>query len=156
MKLTQDSLTDWIQLAFTILAGLYALLLLRQSNKEKRRKYIADILDRFYNDYEMRTIIYAIDGGRNINEIRFGGQLEQQADKIIKYLDYIGYLLKEGSLKIKDIKPFHYEINRILNNNAVKKYIEWLLTIGVTLENLNYLLIESSKTSNRLSRNVKH
>ena len=91
MNLAQDSLTDWIQLGFTVLAGLYALYLMRQSSKDKRNHYVADILNSLYNDNEMRTIIYSIDSGRNINEIRFGGQLEQQADKLIKYFDYIGY-----------------------------------------------------------------
>lgn len=139
MTLAPDSLTDWLQLAFTILGGLYALYLLRQSHKDKRNQYVIEILNRLYNDKEIRTIIYSVDSGRNVNEIRFGGQLEQQADKTIQYFDYIGYLIKEGNLKLNDIRPFRYEINRILNNGTVQEYINWLRTIGVTLEHLNYL-----------------
>ena len=139
MNLGQDSLTDWIQLGFAVLAGIYALYLFRQSNREKRNQYVSDILNRFYNDTEIRTIIYAVDSGRNVNEIKFGGQYEQQADKTIKYLDYVGHLLKEGNLKQNDIKPFRYEIGRILKNGTVEKYINWLIQIGVSLENLDYL-----------------
>jgi hypothetical protein len=84
MNFAQDSLTDWLQLIFTILGGLYALYLLRQSHKDKRNQYVIEILNRLYNDKEIRTIIYSVDSGRNVNEIRFGGQLEQQADKTIQ------------------------------------------------------------------------
>ena len=139
MILAQDSLTDWIQLVFTIFGGLYALYLLRQSHKDRRNQYVVEILNRLYNDKEIRTIIYTVDSGRNVNEIRFGGIFEQQADKTIRYFDYIGYLIKEDNLKFTDIRPFRYEINRILNNVRVREYIDWLRTIGVTLEHLKYL-----------------
>ena len=139
MNLAQDSLTDWIQILFTMTAGIFALFLFKQSNKEKRNKYVADILNRFYSDNEIRTIIYSVDSGKNIKEIKFGGQLEQQADKTIQYFDYIGYLIKEGNLKPRDTRPFKYEINRVLNNKTIQGYIDWLKTIGVTLDNLVYL-----------------
>jgi hypothetical protein len=96
-------------------------------------------MNRFYDDIEIRTIIYAVDSGRDSSEIKFTGKLEQQADKTIKYLDYIGYLLSEGRLKANDIKPFRYEITRLLKSGVVKKYIKWLSEIGVSLENLEPL-----------------
>lgn len=139
MTLALDSLTDWIQLGFTVLGGLYALYLLRQSNKEKRNQFVLDILNRLYNDNEIRMIIYSVDSGQNLDEIRYQGKLEQQVDKTIQYFDYIGYLIKEGNLKLNDIRPFKYEINRILNNTKVIEYINWLRSIGVALDNLDNL-----------------
>jgi len=139
MSLEQDSLTDWIQLCLTILGGLYALWLFRQSNQEKRNLYVADIMNRFYDDVEIRTIVYAGDSGRDVHEIKFQGKLEQQADKTIRYLDYIGYLLKDNKLKAKDLKAFRYEMTRLLKNSIMQRYVEWLTGIGVSLENLEYL-----------------
>lgn len=139
MNLAQDSLTDWIQILFTTTAGIFALFLFRQSNKEKRNKYVSDILNKFYGDTDIRTIIYSVDSGKNTKEIKFGGQFEQQADKTIQYFDYLGYLIKEGELKPKDLRPFKYEIKRVFNNETVQEYIEWLKTIGVTLDYLNNL-----------------
>src|SRR5689334_17247333 len=98
MDFAKDSLTNWTQLGFTVIAGLYALYLLRKSSKEKRNQYVVEILNRLYNDREIRTIIYAVDSGENIQEIRYLGNLEQQADKTIQYFDYIGYLIKENNL----------------------------------------------------------
>jgi hypothetical protein len=139
LKFLGSSITDWFQIVLTIVGGIYVLWLLRQSNKEKRNLYVAEIMNKFYDDIEIRTIIYAVDSGRDIEEIKFTGKLEQQADKTIKYLDYIGYLLAEGRLKTSDIKPFRYEITRLLKSGVVKKYIKWLSDIGVSLENLDSL-----------------
>ena len=139
MELENGSLTDWIQLIFAICAGIYALYLFRESNKEKRNAFVLEILNKLYNDSEIRTLIYSVDTNTNVDEIRYRGALEQQADKTIQYFDYIGYLIKNGNLKLDDIKPFKYQISRILNNGNVKNYIKWLREIGVTLDNLKYL-----------------
>jgi hypothetical protein len=145
MKLAPDSLTNWIQLTFTLVGGIYALYLLRQSHKDKRNQYVVEILNRLYNDKEIRAIIYCVDSGRNVNEIRYGGELEQEADKTIQYFDYVGYLIKEGNLKSEDIKPFEYEITRILTNEVVCTYIDWLRGIGVALQHLSYLRGDKSR-----------
>ncbi len=139
MELDKSSLTDWIQLIFAICAGIYALYLFRESNKEKRNSFVLEILNRLYNDAEIRLIIYSVDTHNNIDQIKFQGTLEQQADKTLQYFDYIGYLVKNGNLKLNDIKPFRYQIERVLNNDNVKRYIKWLKGLGVSLENLEYL-----------------
>ena len=139
MTFTSDSFCDWLQVGFTIAAGIYVLYLFRQSNREKRSKHVYDIINWFYSDNEIRTIIYTVDSGHNVKEIKFKGLLELQADKTIKYFDYIGYLIKEGDLKQKDIRPLKYEIDRVLNKGTVQEDINWLRKIGVPLENLKYL-----------------
>jgi hypothetical protein len=136
MEITKNNVTDWIQLLFIVFGGLYALYLLRQSNRDKRNKFVLDIIDRFFDDNEIKTILYSVDQGRDIDEIKFGGKLEHPADKTIKYIDYLGRLLKQGDLKQKDIVTFRYEIKRILESKGVQNYIEWLLLIGVNLDNL--------------------
>lgn len=97
------------------------------------------VLNKIYNDHEVRTILYSVDTGRDVKEIRFQGQLEKEADKTIRYFDYIGYQLKQRNIKQKDIEPFRYEIDRILINKQVEEYVQWLRAIGVKLEYLGYL-----------------
>lgn len=143
MKIIGCSITDWIQLIFMLFAGIWAIYLLNKSNREKRNKLLLDILDRFMGDKDIKLILYSVDCGHDIEEIRFGGTLEQPADKTIKYIDYLGHLLKKNDLKESDISVFRYEIKRILNSPAVQEYISWLKRIGVSLENLDrfeYLL----------------
>lgn len=141
MCFAQDTLTSWIQLGFTFIAGIYALMLLKQSNKDKKTQFINDIFKQFYNDDEIKKLLYAVDSGNDDEEIKFGGKLEQEGDKTIRYLDYIGYLIKEKHLKRSDINAFNYEVKRILGNEYVKKYIEdWLKKLpNMNLDNLKYL-----------------
>lgn len=143
--LTSDSLTDWLQVALTFFGGLYAIYLLRQSNRERRNQYVGEMMNRFYDDVEIRTVIYAVDSGRDVHEIRFKGRLEQQADKTIRYLDYVGYLLKENKLKKQDLRPFKYEITRLINHRVMNGYIQWLKSIDVNLDNLEHLRMAIDK-----------
>jgi hypothetical protein len=140
MEFEKDSITDWLQLAFTFFGGLYGLFLLNQSNKDKKAQFINDVLNRLYNDAEVRAILYSVDSGKNVKEIKYLGELEMQADKTLRYLDYIGYLVKKRHLKKGDLKPFEYEISRILNNEEIRSYYDnWLQSIGVQLLYLKYL-----------------
>lgn len=135
----KSGLAEWIQLVFAVVAGCYALYLFRQSRREKRNQFILEILNKIHNDEEVRTIIYEIDRGKDLSGIRYKGSLEKQADKIIQYFDYIGFLIKEGNIKQSDIRPFRYQINKVLTNEEVKIYIKKLKNNGVSLDNLKYL-----------------
>lgn len=139
MELEKDSLTDWIQLIFSLIGGLYALYLFQRSIRDKRNQYVQEVLNGIYNDLEVRKVLYSVDTGTETDEIRFGGQLEKEADKTIRYFDYVGYLIKQGNIRRTDIEPFEYEINRILHNPIVLEYISWLRGIGVRLDYLQFL-----------------
>jgi hypothetical protein len=131
---------DWkyiIQLTFTVLGGGYALFLFYQSNKEKRNQLVLDIYNGIYNDEDIRKLLYTVDSG-DTSEIKFQGELERETDKTLRYFDFIGHLIKDKSLSKKDVAPFKYEIGRILKNNDVIEYIEWLERIGIELKNLKY------------------
>ena len=138
MNFTDSSITDIIQMVFALIGGMYALFLLRQSNKEKRNQLMVDIYNGFYGDEEIRRILYAVDTGQGVNEIRFQGKLEREADKTLRFLDFVGHLIRQKSITKSSVAPFQYEIGRILKNQKVKEYIIWLETIGVNLENLQY------------------
>lgn len=134
-----SSITDWLQIGFGLIAASYALFLLRQSNREKRKQFILELYHHFYGDQEIRDVIYYVDGVEPDGRIKYQGQLEKQADKTIHYLDLVGQFIKNKSLRPRDVMKFKYEIGRILNHPEVVSYIGWLKTIGVHLVYLKYL-----------------
>ena len=135
----KNNITDWMQIFFTLIAGCYALYLLNQNNRLRRKQYIFELYNTLHNDDEIMQIIYSVDKNRETNEIRFNGKLEKQADKTLRYFDFIGLLIKDRDLIPHDIIAFQYVINRVLKNEDVKKYIKWLEGINVNLDNLKYL-----------------
>jgi hypothetical protein len=135
----QPNITDWLQLIFTIFGGCYAIYLLRQNNKEKKKQFLLELFNNFYGDKEIREVIYYVDSGPSDKSIKFKGSLEKQADKTIRYLDHVGQFVKDGLLDKKDIASYRYEIKRILENDEMKNYVKWLNDIGVKLDNIKYL-----------------
>ena len=75
MSLSLDQIIGLTQLGFIVIGGIYALYLLRQSNRDKRNQLVLDVLDRFYEDDEIRMILYTVDHGLDTEEIRFNGRL---------------------------------------------------------------------------------
>lgn len=130
---------DIAQLIFTIVGGIYALVLFKQSYIEKKNQFLIDIYDKFYNNKEINEILYSIDKEKQLGEIRYGGKLEIAADKTLRFLDLIGQLIKDKQLTKRDIQGFKYEINIILNNAEIIKYLEWLEETGVVLHNIKTL-----------------
>jgi hypothetical protein len=131
---------DIAQLIFTVLGGVYALVLFHKTNIEKKNIFIIAIYDRFYNDTEIRKILYVVDKEeREMEKIKYNGRLEKEADKTLRFLQYIGQLINDKQLKLSDIHLFKYEIDTILNNFYVQKYIDHLNENGVILKNLNVL-----------------
>lgn len=135
-----SSITDWIQVCFTTIAGCYAIFLFGRNLREKQKKFLLNIFNYLYNDEDVTDILYYVDSGNNQDLIKYKGSLERKADKTLHYLDFVGKFIKEGDLKYDDLIKFKYEIRRILNNQEVKNYIEWLREkLGVPLEYLPYL-----------------
>lgn len=113
MNIPDISLTLAIaQVLFTLIAGVYAIFLFHKANKEKRDRFILEIYDRFYGDHEIREVLYYVDRNENLGKIGFKMELERQADKTIKFLDFIGHQLKQKQIRTRDINSFIYEFIR--------------------------------------------
>lgn len=134
----ETSITEWIQVGFVFIAGCYALYLLRQRNRIKRKEFVLKIYDALHNDKEIEEVIYKVDSNET-SEIKYKGTLERQADKTLRYFDFIGQLIKDKHLKPHDIEGFKYEIKRVLFNKDVRDYILWLKSINVNLDNLKFM-----------------
>ncbi len=133
------SITDWIQLTFAVVGGIYALFLFRKANRERRTERVHGVLKSIYEDADISRILYAVDTNKETAEIRHLGKLERSADKTLRYLDYLGFLIDQDDLTLADLRPFTYEISRILAHKQIQRYIAWLRRIGVKLEYLDRL-----------------
>jgi hypothetical protein len=130
---------DLAQLLFTIIGVVSGITLFIQSNIEKKNTFILSIYDRFYNDVDIKKILYYVDRDEHLDKIKYLGEYEFEADKTLRFLDFIGKLVKDKQLKKNDIYSFKYEIGVILNNLEVKHYLQSLLDEGIILDNLEYL-----------------
>lgn len=130
---------DLAQLLFTIVGVISGVILFIKSNKEKKNIFIIGIYDRFYNDTDIRKILYYVDKDLKENKIRYNGELEMEADKTLRFLDLIGQLIRDNQLRKKDIRPFSYEIDVILNNTEIRSYLQFMTDAGVNLKNLELL-----------------
>lgn len=137
-----------LQFLATVVGGAFALYLLMRANKEKRQFTILNIFDKVYGDTDMVAVLYAADKNQGLKKL---GEkldlknpetvrLEKETDKILRYFDFIGALLKSGQLKEKDLAPFAYELDVVLFHPTINRYIEHLRTTGVNLANLAYLI----------------
>ncbi len=158
---------DYISLAQLVVSlggGAYALYLFKQSNREKSNTFTTLIYDRFYNDNEIRTLLYSLDKHKTTanltptliaalppgalpliktEEIKVDGQLELAADKALRFLNYIGGLAKDGALRKSDVALFRYEINLFLGPSGgehMQNYLQHFLTLQVELkDNIDFL-----------------
>lgn len=150
-----DGLISSLQLLATCLGGLFAVLLLRQSNKEKKLSFISNIFERLYDDESIVKVLYAADKDEGLEEIKqkvllhieSKVELEMEVDKTLRYLDYVGSLVKGKYLSAKDLTPFKYEICVVLNNEDIMGYWEHLNTIKITFNNLDYLKVQLCEES---------
>ncbi|UKT66021.1 hypothetical protein [Pedobacter mucosus] len=137
-----------LQLLATVIGGLFALLLLNKSNQDKRLTHLLSIFNKLYNDPDIAKALYAIDKRIGLNELAAKqitdkynvASLEMETDKLLKYLDFVGALLKAKKIKCKDLEPFGYEFKIIKENTDLIAYRKYLKTIDVKLNNLDYLL----------------
>lgn len=127
-----------VQLLCTLVGGMFALYLFWQSNREKRQSFVVTLYDKLYNDPEIRSLLYALDKEQDLAEINPRKKLEQAADKTLRFLDFVGGLIKNGSLRRHDIYSFEYEL-QLLKHQALQQYQRHVMAHHVQLNNLEYV-----------------
>lgn len=147
MHLTFEHIISILQLLTTIVGGAYAVFLFRRSNIEKRHSFILSIYDRLYNDVNISKVLYAADYQKGLEKLkdklthRKPGdvELENELDRALRYLDFIGSLLRQRMIRKTDLAPFEYAIGTILSEKTIVEYIDYQKEIKVNFDNLDYL-----------------
>lgn len=120
---------DFGVLICTIIGVTLALYQYYNSERLKRSHYLRELMDKLRGDKEIRHFIQLIEhDGFIYDQKHFNNtQLEIEADKALEYLSYICYLRKAKEISKAEFVFFEYEINHMLIDTEVKKYLKAIL-----------------------------
>lgn len=109
-----------------IIGGLFAYKQWEYSNKTKRADFINQIIINLRFDKEMAETMNMIDYSNKWYDEYFHNNksgLEYKVDKVLSYLSYICYLVKEKHISKIDFVILEYEINRTCLSSSVECYL---------------------------------
>lgn len=115
-----------LSVILVIIGGLFAYKQWEYSNKIKRAEFLDQIITNLRFDREIAETINMIDYSNGWYDEYFHNNrsgLEYKVDKVLSYLSYICYLVKEKHIRKIDFVILEYEINRICLSPAVKCYL---------------------------------
>ena len=93
-----------------------------------KAQFIMDITERYFQNDDVRKFYYKLDYGnwkfdaKNFEE----SDEERWLDHLLYTFDVIGQLVKIGTITIEDIEILAFQADRVLENEEVKKYLDWL------------------------------
>jgi hypothetical protein len=137
MQTSVQSLPDWAQLALLIIPAASAifaaigLLLsfyqLRRNNAQARLALMAESLRRFTGDEDIQRVFYAIEYSKfKYDEEFHGSQHERETDKLLRHFSNIALSWQGGLLSIRDLRPIQYYVLRVVQNDEVQKYLNFI------------------------------
>jgi hypothetical protein len=93
-----------------------------------RARFAFDINQAFFRSDSEREFFYRIEHEqfRFVPEEFSGSQDERDLDRILYRLSLVGKLLRDGVLRVDDIKFMKYIARSVLTNLEVQKYLLWL------------------------------
>ena len=148
-----ETCNQYLANCMTIFGGFIALVLLGitiyqidQQRKERKNQYLIKLFTLIYTNDQIMELLYRIDKSENLKEIRFGGNLEKQADATLKFLNLVGYLLKGNIITLEELDQVGYELKRFVNCKELMNYSDgWLEMIKVKVDGVPYLRKELNK-----------
>ncbi len=97
------------------------------NNTLVKAKMVSDSLHIFMNDETIQVAFYKIEyGDFQYGPDFHGSNEEKEIDKLLRHFSNLAIMWKNGLLNIDDIFPIQYFILRAVNNNQVKKYMEFI------------------------------
>ena len=120
--------TNWFSL-FSIIAlgigGIFALIQWHKSIQLKRSEFINQIIEKLRFNNEIVKAMYLVDYDQTWYDENFHGASEKEyvIDKLLSYLSYICYLIKEHHLKKKESSILEYELRRACESWSVQAYL---------------------------------
>lgn len=127
--------------AVVALGSLIALLLeYRRSNAVKRAGYIAQMIDKFRGDSDIRNVLYAFqyDLFRYTKDFHSNTEEQRKVDKALLYLSYVCYLAQKGIIAKDDFSFFEIDMRQTLTCPDVVDYLfnlyhlDYLESLGST------------------------
>jgi hypothetical protein len=82
----------------------------------------------YFGDEQTRRFFYQLDWGKwHFDPQRIANAEEEPwLDSLLYNLDVIGRMVRIGALHLEDAKLIAFQAARVLNNEEVARYLEWL------------------------------
>lgn len=146
MQDTQLSAGEWASIITAIVTSVGILLAyfeLHRSTRIQRGQFLLGATERYFAESEARRLFYDIDYNRfRINFIEgdpatverngqeakpfMRSEEERSLDSLLYTFDVIGRLVDLGSLDIREAEIFAFQAKRVLENESVLQYVEWI------------------------------
>lgn len=147
--------SDIIQCVVAIIALVFAIVQVVQSQRHKRAEFIINLYDEFIKDEDMMEMFYKIEYDEFVYDANFHQSPEEKKlDKLLGHFDNICSLYKMGILSDDDMRFVKYNISRVVTNDNVQKYFcfldSWYMSLGVEYIKCNNLrqYAQTIKSSN--------
>jgi len=98
----------------------------RRTNAQARATIVANCLERFMDDKDMKEIFYRIDHSNfQYDPKNFEGEeIEKQLDKLLMHFSAAALAWQADLLKTRDLRPLQYFVGRVLRDKEVKNYLK--------------------------------
>lgn len=93
--------------------------------RESRARFLFELINKFREDTDIKSLVYATDHGCDIKEIS-----EAQKDKTLTYMAYICHLRKMCLISDEEYGFFEYEITRVMQNEQIRDYLKFMEEFG--------------------------
>lgn len=97
------------------------------TNKISRAKMISDTLHTFMDDEIVQKAFYKIEyEGFKYSPSFHGSEEEKEIDKLLRHFSNLALMWKNGLLSLEDIYPIQYYVMRIVQNEEINKYFDFM------------------------------
>lgn len=127
----QNNFIDCISLLAYIIAGIFALIQWKDSNKNRRIEYIDKILKETHNNDAIKNVIEVNDYEKRdwyCDEFHRSEKAEdilftQQTDETLSHLNFLCFLVQSKTIKPDEAILFEYNIKTMASNINTKRYM---------------------------------
>ncbi len=132
------NLPDWVQIAILVIPSLSTIIAalglfnnacqMKRSSKLMSSRIITDCLRRFVDDEDIQSAFYDIEYAIfSYDPLTFhGSPSEKKVDKLLQNFASVALVWQAGLVSTQDLLPIHYYIQRIMSNQEIVSYLDFM------------------------------
>jgi hypothetical protein len=125
----------------------------RRTNAQGRAALVAGSLKDFANDEEIQRAFYALEYNKFKYDDGFhNSDSEREIDKLLRHFSNLALSWKCGLLTIEDVRPVQYYVLRVMKNEEIEKYMDFMKTWIVRSKSGSHPYLVLDELSQELDR----
>jgi len=132
------NLPDWVQIGISVIPSLSTIIAalglfnnarqMKRSSKLMSSRIITDCLRRFVDDEDIQSAFYDIEYSIfRYDPLTFNGSSsEKKVDKLLQNFASVALDWQAGLVSTQDLLPIHYYIQRIMSNQEIMNYLDFM------------------------------